>query len=137
MSDYVPFHMESRLKAQALCKGIEDPKAKYLRVIGYVEHNFAYDFIRAIKIPKRNGMPDIAGCWEKRMGICLDVAAMTTGMLRAVGLDARLCIGRVSKTGGMGSAHAWVETDIDGNLYIFDHRKPKRSLHYQTERTYT
>ena len=132
MNEYVPYHLESRQKAKELTKDSISEIEKYLRIIGYVDHNFVYDYIRAIVIPKRNGLPDVKRCWEKHMGICLDIAAMTVGMLQSVGLNAKLCIGHLGR-----AYHAWVETDIDGECYIFDHRAHKSAKAYHTEREYT
>lgn len=116
MSKYLPFHKESRDYAKELVKGCKTPLGKYRKIISYVTRSFLYDYVRAIKIPKKGGLPDIEGCWQKHMGICLDIASMTTGMLQAVGIDATLCFGDAD-----GQNHAWVESKIGGKKYRYDH----------------
>lgn len=128
MSKYVPYHAESAAYARKLAKGKAALK-RYEAITGYVSRNFVYDYIRAIQIPKKGGLPDVKGCWQKKMGICLDIASMTTGMLRAAGLKAYLCIGPADR-----KYHAWVETVIDGQRYRYDH--DGKAKVYKTERIY-
>ena len=129
MSKWVPAVPEAHAKAKELTKGLIGGKAKYDAITEYVRKNFAYDYIRAIKIPKRNVYPDPVYCWKNKMGICQDIAAMTTGMLRAVGVNACMCVGAAD-----GHHHAWVEATINGKTYRFDH--PHEAKSYKTERTY-
>jgi transglutaminase-like putative cysteine protease len=66
------------------------------------------------------------------MGICLDIAAMTTGMLRAVATPANLIIGWADD-----KYHAWVEARIEGQRYLYDHDDPKGQVKtYKRERMY-
>ena len=129
MSKYLPYHEESVAKAKELVKDVEDDYQKYKIITHYINKNFAYDYVRAITIPKKNGLPDIAGCWEKKMGICIDIAAMATLMLQAVGLKAVLCYGRTES-----SSHAWVEVTIKNKTYRYDHNGTAKS--YNKERTF-
>lgn len=115
MSKYVPYHAESVAYAKKITKDAKSDMEKYRIIIEFIKKNFAYDYVRAITIPKVNGLPDLNRTWKSRLGICLDVASLTTGMLRAVGLEAVLCFGYTEK-----AYHAWVETRIEGKNYRFD-----------------
>ena len=129
MGKFIPYHQESRLKAKELTYGMSSAKEKYEAITDYVRGHFLYDYIRAIKIPKKNAYPDIDYCWRNKMGICQDIAAMTVGMLRTVGVNACMCVGSAD-----GHHHAWVEATIDGKTYRFDH--PHEAKKYKAERMY-
>ena len=130
MSKYVPFHEESVEAAKKLCYGMKNDWEKYRAIKNYVSTHFAYDYAKASVVPKRGALPDIEGCWNKRIGICGDLAAMTVGMLRGVGLNAWLVIGRADKI-----CHAWVETEwgIYDPTSSITKRKP---IKYKKERIY-
>ena len=131
-AEYVPHYAPAEAKAKELCKGVKSLQERYEIVTKYVSDKFVYDYIRAITIPKRNGMPDVARCWNQRMGICLDIASLTTGMLRAVSIPANLVIGWAD-----GYYHAWVETRIDGRRYLYDHDDPAGNVKvYKKEKMY-
>lgn len=128
MSRQLPYHAESRKFAKELAAGKSKYDA-YIAITDWVSKHIVYDYIRAIQVPKKNGRPDLDGCWKKRMGICMDTAALTTGMLRAAGVDATLCYGHADR-----QSHAWVEAVIDGRKYRYDH--DGKALVYKTERTF-
>ena len=116
MSKYIPYHEESVRKARELTAGMKDPMQKYSTVTHWVSKHFVYDMIRAVTIPKfGREFPDVEGCWKKRMGICMDISSMTTGMLRGVGVNAYMCYGHTEK-----NYHAWVEAHIKGKIYRYD-----------------
>jgi transglutaminase-like putative cysteine protease len=105
---------------------------RYNAITKYVSTKIAYDYIRAITIPKKNGLPNVARCWDCHMGICLDIASLTAGMLRAVSVPCNLVIGWAD-----GQYHAWVEARIDGKRYLYDHDDPKGTVKtYKRERMY-
>ena len=129
MSVQLPYHTESRKFARDLAKDKKTDYEKYRTITDWVSRNIRYDFIRALTVPKRNGTPDLDGCWKKRMGICMDTAALATGMLQAVGLDATLCYGHAGR-----QYHAWVEVKIGKGTYRYDHDGTAKS--YTVERTF-
>jgi len=130
MNKFVPYHAESVEYAKKITAGDIDPLKKYKRITSWVNRCIAYDYIRAITIPKRGKeYPDVEGCWNKRMGICMDVASMTVGMLRAVGIESYLCYGHADN-----AYHAWVESVIKGKRYRFDHRGKAKK--YTREKVY-
>lgn len=128
----MPVHGPSAEKAMALCKGIRSMQERYEIITQYVDNHIVYDYIRAAVIPKRNGLPDVAQCWNRKMGICLDIASLTVGMLRAVSIPANLVIGWAD-----GHYHAWVEARIGGEKYLYDHDDPQCKVKlYKKERMY-
>lgn len=129
MSKYVPHHAPSAAYAKELTADLRSPLEKYTAITSYVSRMIRYDYIRAIKIPKKGGLPDVPHVWQTHMGICLDTAALTVGMLRAVGLQSYLCIGHADR-----QYHAWVETTINGTTYRYDH--DGKAATYKTERRY-
>lgn len=132
MSKYVPYHKESVQCAKEITKTCKTPLGKYRKIIAYMSRYFVYDYIRAVKIlqPKQKKTPDLDHLWKTHMGICLDTASMTTGMLRAVGVNAVLCFGHAD-----GQYHAWVEATINGKRYRYDH--DGKAKKYIVERTFT
>lgn len=131
MGKYVPYHKESAEKAKELCLNCKTELGKYRNITRWVKRSIAYDFIKAKEIPKKGVLiyPDVAGCWEKRLGICQDVASLTAGMLRAVGIKAQLVIGHADQF-----YHAWVEAPVDGKTYRFD--ASGKAKVYKAERKY-
>ncbi len=118
-----------------LCKDMTDPEEIYKTICNYVVSNFSYDFIKSVTV-QPGKLPDIDECWEKKMGICQDLSAMTCAMLRSQGVPARLMIGTL----GSGTAHAWVLAVVNGEDVFFD---PTAELNasnktetYTTERWY-
>ena len=105
---------------------------RYEIITQYVDKHIVYDYVRAAMIPKRNGLPDVPRCWDRQMGICLDIASLTAGMLRAVSIPANLVIGLAD-----GHRHAWVEARIDGKRYLYDHDDPAGNVKvYKKEKMY-
>ena len=61
-------------QAQEMCKDMSDQTEIYKAVCTYVVQNFIYDYIKSVSVQSMSQqMPDIEGCWEKRMGICQDI----------------------------------------------------------------
>lgn len=126
----LPVHEPSRKYAVELCKGCKTKHEKWYTITNYVSRAFAYDYIRAILISKKNGVPDLDRTWKLHMGICLDIASLTVGMLRAVGINANMAFGKVGRY-----YHAWVEANIDGEFAMYDHdAKPGKTLLYKKTR---
>ena len=123
------------LKANELCAGLKDPKDKYKRITQYIVESYVYDFIRAVTI-KQGALPDVEGCFNKKMGICQDLAALTVCMMRSQGIPSKLVIGTV----GTNSYHAWTVNYVNGQETFFDptaelHASPRDQV-YVVERFY-
>lgn len=101
-------------KAEELCAGLSGQQAIFDTVKGFVESSFTYDFVAAVTV-QPGQMPNPDGCFEKKMGICQDLAAMTVSMLRTQGVPARLMIGYADK-----QYHAWLTAFIDGEEVFYD-----------------
>ena len=129
---YVPRCAPAEAKAKELCNGVRPLQGRYEAITHYVSGKIVYDYVRKNTIPKRNGTPDIDRCWRLRMGICLDIAALTVRMLRAVSVPCNLVIGWAD-----GYYHAWVEARIDGRRFLYDHDDPRGTVKtYKRERMY-
>ena len=133
-NQYVNYNEATKAIAQAdsLCEG-KSNKDAFSAVCVYMK-SFGYDYVKAINI-KPGMLPDIEGSWEKRMGVCQDLAAIMCCMLRTQGIPARLVIGYADK-----NYHAWTETTINGQDIFYDPTaalnaisKPKK---YSVERFY-
>ena len=129
MSKFVPYHAESVQQAKELTKELTAPLDKFRAITRYVSRTISYDYVRSIQIPKKNGVPDVDRCWRLKMGICMDISALTVGMLRAVGIPAYLCFGKADRNN-----HAWVEVMINNQKYRYDHDGHAKV--YKTERRY-
>lgn len=131
MSKYIPKCPEAEAKARELVGNEKDLLKRYEIVTHWVRKNILYDLIRAVTIPKRGReFPNVERCWKQKAGICMDVSAMTVGMLRAVGVNAYMVYGHTEKT-----YHAWVEAHIKNKVYRFDHSGKARK--YNREKVFT
>ena len=87
-----------------------DPVTTALAVCGWVREQVAY-------VPGSTGVRTSAqDAWKLRKGVCQDLAQLTAGMLRSVGLPTRYVSGYLhprsdAQVGdsGEGQSHAWVE----------------------------
>lgn len=119
----------SDLKAKELASGLSQ-KQRYQAITDYINRSFVYDYIKAMTVKRYGVKPDPEGCWEKKMGICGDLAALAVGMLRAVGIKARMVMGHAD-----GMYHAWVETayGVYDPTAEIQHKNVKK---YRKERVY-
>lgn len=111
---YVPEVTPAWDYARLLCRDKNEMSA-YQTIIKWSKHKLVYDYIKAYTVAKFGVMPDPHDCWEKKRGICQDIASLIVGMLRAAGVHARLVIGKAN-----GRNHAWVEAVINGKVYRHD-----------------
>ena len=92
------------LKAKELARGLSQ-RERYNAITTWINLHFVYDYIKSLTVKRYGVKPDPESCWQKRMGICGDLAALSVEMLMAVGLKARMVMGHAD-----GIYHAWVET---------------------------
>ena len=105
----------------------------YKTVCDFMANEFSYDFVRAQTIPA-GALPEVDPCFEKRAGICQDLAAVMVCMLRVQGVPARLMIGYADQY-----YHAWTVAVVDGEEIFFDPTAAigaMRAKKYQVERYY-
>lgn len=100
-------------KSDELCAG-KAPADVFNAVSQFIASEFQYDFVRA-KTIGAGVKPDIDYCYDNRMGICQDLAAVTACMLRVQGVPAKLVIGYADKY-----YHAWTTVVINGQEMFFD-----------------
>ena len=124
---------EAVAMADKLCKG-KNEKESFEAITKFMTSSFVYDFVKAATV-KAGVLPDIEGCYKKKMGVCQDLSAIMVCMLRSQGIPARLIIGYADK-----GYHAWTVTEIGGKDVFFDPTaalnaisKPKK---YTVERYY-
>lgn len=99
--------------ANEMCAG-KDEKEIYTLIRKYIMDNYAYDFIKSVTVAAGE-LPDIDGCYEKKMGVCQDLSALMVCMLRSQGIPARLMIGYADK-----NYHAWTVTSVADKEVFFD-----------------
>ena len=116
-NQYVNYDAETKCVQEAakICSGMTDQKQIYRTICDYMKSHFAYDYIKSVSV-KAGVLPDINGAWDKRMGICQDLSAITVAMLRSRGIPARLEIGTLNAN----IYHAWVTAVVDGTEEFFD-----------------
>ena len=119
-------------KSDEICAGMA-PEQAVQAVEEFMASEFAYDFVRA-KTIAAGEKPDIDYCYDNRMGICQDLAAVTACMLRVQGVPTRLVIGYADKY-----YHAWNTVLVNGEEQFFDPTNAVGAIdakNYQTERMY-
>ncbi len=114
-NQYVNYNELSKAVAQAnkICAGKSEKEA-YTLIRSYILENYGYDFIKSVTVAPGE-LPDIEGCFEKKMGVCQDLSALTVCMLRSQGIPARLMIGYADK-----NYHAWTLSTVDSKEVFFD-----------------
>lgn len=118
----------------ALCEGMTDDRKIFETIRGYIKANYMYDYVKAATVAGGT-LPDIDGCYEKKMGICQDLAALAACMLRVQGVPTRLMVGYAGKM-----YHAWNSVVIDGEEVLYDPTLELSAIEsgqtYTTERYY-
>ncbi|MBR3742488.1 MAG: transglutaminase domain-containing protein [Clostridia bacterium] len=99
--------------ANELCAG-KNEKETFALIQKYITENYAYDFIKSVTVPAGE-LPDIDGCYNKKMGVCQDLSALTVCMLRSQGIPARLIVGYADK-----NYHVWTVTTVADKEALFD-----------------
>ena len=114
-------------KSDEITAGLSSQADIYKTVQDFMTREFMYDFVRASTIPA-GALPEVDPCFEKRSGICQDLAAVMVCMLRVQGVPARLMIGYADKY-----YHAWTTAIVDGQEVFFD---PTAALGAMKAKTY-
>lgn len=102
-------------KSAEICRGLSTQRECYDAIFEYITTSYAYDFVKMVTV-KPGMMPAINDCFEKHMGICQDLSALSVCMLRVQGIPAKLMIGTLEN----GTYHAWVVAVVDGQEILFD-----------------
>ena len=76
-------------------------------IFEYLQTHFYYDFIEALTTASNAfTTPDLEKCFKNKKGVCYNISALFTAMLRICGISAKLVVGYAD-----GSAHSWVEVN--------------------------
>ena len=119
-------------KSDEICTG-KSQQEVFNAVNQFIAQEFQYDFVRAKTIPAGT-KPDIDYCYDNRMGICQDLAAVAACMLRVQGVPTKLVIGYADKY-----YHAWTTVVINGQEMFFDPTNAVGAINakkYTAEREY-
>lgn len=100
----------------------ESEKVK-LATRGISDHNQVYDWVKAnIRYEQqKNSAPSDLATLEQKSSNCFGVAAVTTSMLRAIGVgpeDVHIAVGELD--GKNLPPHAWTEVRINGEWLVID-----------------
>lgn len=115
-NQYVNYTQESAAVAasEEICAGLQTDREKAQAIREFMVRGFTYDYVRALTSPP-SYLGDVEGCFETRMGLCQDLAAVAACMLRVQGIPTRLVIGYAGET-----YHAWNSVLIDGEYRRLD-----------------
>ena len=93
-------------KAKSLVKGCKTKKQKITVIWNYIVKNYSYDYVKLKKLSSYTTqyVPDIESTFKTKKGICYDISALFSSMLRSVGIEAKLQTGYCKTVKGY---HAW------------------------------
>lgn len=139
--NYVQRYEPAEIKAQELTEGCKTQKEKFEKITTWLNYRVSYDYIRMIHLREATG-PDIASCFEKESGVCMDIACLACCMFRAVGIKANVAVGIVQRSDYRGTGfpylHAWCEVYLDGEKIWYDQVAERSNLNkVKTRNTYT
>jgi len=100
--NYDPYSLAVK-KANELVSG-KDPERAIEILYEYVIKNFDYDYVKMRQV-EYDYLPNLDEIWEKRRGICFDLASLLAAMLRSQGIPTKLVFGYAS---AVKEYHAWV-----------------------------
>lgn len=142
-SGYVKRYKPAEDKAIQICQEAEAKTEyqKYVALTTWLNYQIGYDYVRVNHLRELTG-PDIKFCFDKKRGVCMDIAALACCMFRAVGIDANVGVGYVSYTDYRGKFgpffHAWCELVVDGQKITYDQYGEQRNLNkVKTRNNYT
>ena len=118
-NQYVYYNSESpvAVKAAALSMESADFIDRVEAVYNYVIENVSYDFEMAEAV-EFGYTPNLNSVMESGSGICFDMAALTTAMLRSQGIPSKLVFGNYNDPNLEYTYHAWVKvfSEEDGKI---------------------
>lgn len=113
---YWDYDMEAIKRAKNLKKNAKTDEEKIKAIYEYVTKYIKYDWGILDKLPSRY-VPDIEKTYKTQKGICYDYSALFAGMLRSVGIEAKLVKGYRDEIDGY---HAWNEVFVNNEWRIID-----------------
>lgn len=115
-NQYINFTPDSALTAKAaeLAEGTSSDLEVINNIYNYLISSITYDYEKA-SAPPAGYLPDVDQILKSGTGICLDYAAVMTGMLRSRQIPARLEIGYAQDT-----YHAWLSIYTEETGWLND-----------------
>jgi len=110
--------MEAVNKSYELCANCTTDAERVDVILNYMRDYFMYDYVRSVQ-QKDAYLADIDGCYTNRKGLCMDLAAITSCMLRVQGIPCRMVVGEVANSYNT-ITHAWNIALIDGKEVRLD-----------------
>ena len=102
-------------QAKKLVKSCKTESAKVKKIYNYIIKNYAYDYeLLSVKASTSYYSPINLNTYNRKLGICYDISALFSAMLRSVGVEARVVTGY---TPNVKEYHAWTQ--------IWDSKKKK------------
>lgn len=102
--------------AAELTESCETDAEKVEKIREYVVKNIKYDYVKASTV-EAGYLPNLDQILADKKGICYDYAALFGGLLRSVGIPAKLVTGYV---GARRVYHAWNEVYVEDNWVRYD-----------------
>jgi len=103
-------------EARKMTKSLKTDEEKVAAIYGYILRNIRYDHSKISNIDTAY-LPNIDETFTTKKGICYDFASIFAGMLRSVGIPAKLVKGYAQNVIGY---HAWNEVFLNGQWIIID-----------------
>lgn len=105
-------------KARDLTKNQITNEKKIIAIYNYITQNFKYDYGK-LKLLHSDYLPEIENMLTSKKGICYDFASLFAGMLRSIGIPAKLVMGYSDK---VKNYHAWNEVYLNntGKWVVID-----------------
>ena len=93
-------------KAKTLTKKDKTNYKRIQTIWKYLVKNYSYDYEKRdqIRSSATSYVPNISQVYKAKKGICYDMAALYSSMLRSVGIESKLVMGYTNKVEGY---HAW------------------------------
>lgn len=98
-------------KAKEITKNLKTDSEKIKAIHKYLIKNYKYDYDKLNNLPSTY-LPNLEDIMTIKKGICYDFASLYAGMLRSVGIPAKLQMGYVEYSKGY---HAWNEVYISSS----------------------
>ncbi|MBB6216350.1 hypothetical protein HNQ80_002450 [Anaerosolibacter carboniphilus] len=108
--------MKAIEKAKELTRNLDTDEEKIAAIHGYIVENIRYDYDKARNL-NYDYLPVIDTTFATNLGICYDYSSLFAGMLRSVGIPAKLIKGYTKNAQGY---HAWNEVYANEKWMIID-----------------
>lgn len=108
---------QATAKAKELTKGKKTDAEKVQAIYNYVISTVSYDKQLAVSLPGDGYLPDMDGTIASRKAICYGYSSLFAGMVRSVGIPAKLDMGTSAY---VDTYHAWNEVYLNHKWVTID-----------------